>query len=499
MILKKNKYIVLTFLLALFEYLCHDGKYKLKNITDRAKFQHNDLSLILSHLYIKKLPFVNALFGNDMSSGGSDSCRDNPALGRCHFPEKGSCSRYVNGGVKNKNSLFRNNYSVLFSQNIRGHFRILNEQTEGRFGGATKTDLQNEHVQKDAYGQPLLQAQPEVISPGVGEKTLPERESPLITEKTRKRYLDICKKIRSNQFSYDNCEIFHKKPEVTLYKNLLDDKSETRYDLIGYGTLNDVSLYGMSYALNNVDTIKKWNKNIYILNYLNITKPSILEKYNINEKINASKLILPNESEAPKGNRKYMYLVNGLPWPFKSHDTIYEVYQNYNEEENMLLIANKSVNDTFLNNSSYTRISNYENFFCIYPKSKNSYEKGLDYVISLYYDVNIPKFLQNNILNQIFPSLVYSLYDSSKAMTEKGMNFTEEEIKKNPLPFELKEGEVINELNAAQANSKSAQLDKASSGGASILRIIFIDPFTFVWTANVSLFKKIYVFITSMF
>ncbi|SBT75328.1 StAR-related lipid transfer protein, putative [Plasmodium ovale] len=486
MIFKKSKFIVLTFFLAFVKYARHDGEYKSKIKIDLTKIVRNELSFL-------------SLWGSSSGSGIGSGSGSGSRIGSRSESESES-----EGGMWKDHQCY-----PVWS---RLEIRVLSEvsQSDHISGGGVKTDVREIEEVLETKGEAALeQENSSVTSTRVRDNTdtesLPEEKKTIITkpsvligDETVNHYLNVCEQIRNKSFSYQNCEIFHESQEVTLYKNILEDKSETRYDLVGHGTLNDVSLYGLSYALNNMDTIKEWNKNIYQINYLNLTKNVIEENYQNDEMLDATKFLLKNDKDAPRGNRKYVYLVNGLPWPFRSHDTVYEFYQKYYEEKNMLLVANRSINPAFKENGSYTRINNYENFFCIYPKSNNSYEKGLDYVLSIYYDVNIPKFLQNKILSQIFPSLLFSLHSSSKALTEKGESLTEEEMKNNELPFELKESQGSDSRYSDKANP-GGELEQSSYFGTGIIRIIFVNPVYFIWSANVNFFKRIYVFFTSMF
>ncbi|SPJ08135.1 StAR-related lipid transfer protein [Plasmodium sp. DRC-Itaito] len=316
------------------------------------------------------------------------------------------------------------------------------------------------------------------------------KSATLISDEMLDYYFNFCDQVNNRTFPFNECTKLHTSDMVTLCKNNNDEKSKVTYDLLGYGEMDDVSAYSLSYALNDIETIKDWNKNIYKLNYLNLKKSDIQEKIDKNEKINVNDFILQNEKDLPEDERKYLYLINGLPWPFKSQDTIYEVYQKYYNNKNMLLIINKSLNDVFDNNSSYARINNYENFFCIYPKSKNSYDKGVKYVMSIIYDVNIPKFIQNNILNQIFPDLIFNLHNTSIAITDKTVG-TIVDLSKN-------------EQNAWHAHSlknikpadtpiiEHAETDTENFYGLGFIKMIFIDAPYNLWIINVNFFKKIF-------
>ncbi|ANQ06061.1 Uncharacterized protein PCOAH_00003020 [Plasmodium coatneyi] len=479
MILKKSKLLALSLLLALVEYLCRDGRRKWMSLLSRWEAASYD---------------------------GSDMILDDSRRGKhAHIFSRKNTLQFGKSyeQIRQKERSNRRNV-VCILPNGTTHFRTLHEQeeeeSETHLREITENDVNvsgNSDNAKsiDEIEQKLLKEQASTQGE-LPQQTVGTKVSPLIEKSTVDHYLDVCAKIRNKQFPLNNCEVFYESPEVTLYKNLLEDKSETRYDLIGYGTLNDVSLYGGSQALNNIDIIKEWNKNIYKINYLKLNKASIMEKYQKGEKIDPSKYILQNEHL--KENRRYIYLINGLPWPFRSQDTVYEFYQKYIEDQNILLVANKSVNNVFSDNSYYTRIRDYENFFCLYPKSKNSYEKGLDYVISVYYDVNIPKFIRNNILGQIFPALIFDLHKSSKEITEKGLSMSIEEIQKNELPFQMKDN-LSGEDGDAGNLEMGAQDSKSPFFGATVLRVIFIDPFHFIWTTNVNFFKKIYVIVTSIF
>ncbi|KJP89213.1 hypothetical protein AK88_01091 [Plasmodium fragile] len=464
MILKKSKLLALSLLLALVQYLYGDGRLKWMNLFSRwesSSYEGSDL--ILS----------KGRGGKDVYAFSRKSA----------FPFSKSYEQ-----VRQKERSKSSNLVCIVPSDMP-HFRMLHELEQ-----AANEPLLIEQTEGDVnvIGNADHATAMEELPP----QSVATKDSPLMEKNMVNHYLDVCKKIRNNQFSFNNCEPFHKSQEVTLYKNILQDKSKTRYDLIGYGTLDDVSLYGASQALNDIDIIKKWNKNIYKINYLKLTKEAILDKFKNGEKIDASKYILQNEHV--KANRRYIYLINGLPWPFRSHDTVYEFYQKYIPEENMLLVANKSVNNVFSDSSYYTRIRDYENFFCLYPKNKNSYEKGLEYVISVYYDVNIPVFIRNNILSQIFPALIWDLHKSSKQLTDEGLSFSVEQIQMNQLPFLINDSAAPEEV-LPGPEGKDAQESTSPFYGASVLRVIFVDPFHFIWTTNVNLFKKIYVIVTSIF
>ncbi|CAI7717950.1 StAR-related lipid transfer protein, putative [Plasmodium vivax] len=498
MILKKSKLLAVSLLLALVEYLCRDGRRKWMGLLSRWE----------------ATPYGGSDVGSDVGlgqTGGGEAAHIFALKSALQFAngyeevrQKGRSERSGRSGRSERRERRERVNPVCILPSDMPRFRTLHEKVEVEeellLQEKTADDMNvsgdaDNTNNKDEYGQPLIKGQ--TATEGVlPQQTVATKVSPLIEKSTIDHYLDVCTQIRKKTFSFKNCDIFYESPEVTLYKNILEDKSETRYDLIGYGTLNDVSLYGASQALNNLDVIKEWNKNIYKINYLKLNKASILEKYENDEKIDATKYIL--EKEHLRENRRYIYLINGLPWPFRSHDTVYEFYQKYIENQNMLLVANKSVNEVFSDNSYYTRIRDYENFFCIYPKSKNSYEKGLDYVISVYYDVNIPKFIRNNILSQIFPSLIFNLHEVSKTITEKGLAMSSDDIKKNELPFQLKDNFSPGEGGAGQ-DGKEGQDGKSPFFGATVLRVIFVDPFHFIWTTNVNFFKKIFVIVTSIF
>ncbi|CAA9986359.1 StAR-related lipid transfer protein [Plasmodium knowlesi strain H] len=476
MILKKSKLLALSLLLALVEYVCRDGRRKWMSLLTSWEVASFDGSNVILNenrrgKYVHIFPRKNAShFARNMTMYRQKERRERNVV--CIVPSDISRNRILHEQVEEENE------SVV--REINGN----DVNVSGNSDNANDIAEYEETIKGQASTQEELPQQ------SVGTKV-----SPLIEKDTIDHYLDVCTRIRNKTFSLENCEIFYKSPEVTLYKNILEDKSETRYDLIGYGTLDDVSLYGGSQALNNIDIIKEWNKNIYKINYLKLNKTSILEKFKDGQKIDPSKYILQNEHL--RENRRYIYLINGLPWPFKSQDTVYEFYQKYIEDQNILLVANKSVNNVFTDSSYYTRIRDYENFFCLYPKNKNSYEKGLDYVISVYYDVNIPKFIRNNILGQIFPALIFDLHKSSKELTEKGLSLSSEEINKNQLPFQM--DNFSSEDGAGGLAGMDGQVAKSPFFGSTVLRVIFVDPFYFIWTTNVNFFKKIYVIVTSIF
>ncbi|SOV10094.1 StAR-related lipid transfer protein [Plasmodium gaboni] len=312
----------------------------------------------------------------------------------------------------------------------------------------------------------------------------------LINDEMLDYYLNFCDQVNNKTFPFNECTKLHTSDMVTLCKNNNDEKSKITYDLLGYGEMDDVSAYSLSYALNDVETIKDWNKNIYKLNYLNLKKSDIQEKIDKNEKINVNKFILQNEKDVPEDERKYLYLINGLPWPFKSQDTIYEVYQKYYNKKNMLLIINKSLNDVFDNNSSYARINNYENFFCIYPKSKNSYDKGVKYVMSIIYDVNIPKFIQNNILNQIFPDLIFNLHNTSIAITDKTVGTVVDLSKSEQNAWHVHSLKDVKPSDTPIV--ENIPTEQENSYGMGFIKMIFVDgPYNF-WIINVNFFKKIF-------
>ncbi|GAW79132.1 StAR-related lipid transfer protein [Plasmodium gonderi] len=499
MILKKNRILVFSFVLAIVEYICTGGINKWTNFMSgqnrnagKTQYMNEQIAESFIEKYFSHFShfvqftqiYENVRRKQNGEKNDISNVVDSQPMQTFKFRMLG---RNLQEGEVNVESNVKEN--PMEDTNITGNSDsgVNNEESE-----------ESKYVNGQSESETILQNAKSNIDDPIKQKTVIVKPSPLIEDETVKHYLNVCTEIRTKTFPYNNCQIFHNSTEVTLYKNLLEDKRETRYDLIGYGTLQDVSLYGLSRALNNIDIIKKWNKNIYTINYLKLNKESIIEKYQNDEKIDPTKFIIKNENDNPRGNRRYIYLVNGLPWPFRSHDTVYEFYQKYIEDQNMLLVANRSISGTFKDNYSYTRIQNYENFFCLYPKSSNPYEKGLDYVISVYYDVNIPTFIRNNILSQIFPSLIFNLHESSKKITEEGLSMTSEEMKKNELPFELKENNS-SDTSIETQNSKDLQEEDSPSFGFKVIRVIFIDPFYFIWTANVNFFKKIYVIITSIF
>ncbi|KEG00658.1 StAR-related lipid transfer protein [Plasmodium vinckei vinckei] len=256
------------------------------------------------------------------------------------------------------------------------------------------------------------------------EKLATNEKTTFINDELVSKYLNICESVRNNTFGHENNEFFHKSDDCTLFKNPLD-KNKTSYEIIGHGKLDDVSLYGMNFALRDLSAIREWNTYITYLNYLDLTKDGIEDKMNKNEVIDPTKHTI--EDTDIYNNNSYIYLVNGLPWPFRSHDTPYEYYQKYFPDKNMLLVANRSIKKAFKDVSGYTRIRNYENFFCLYSKNKDIYTPGLDYVSSIFYDVNISAFLQNSILNQLFPKLIFDLNDASRKYTKVGSAMSEEE------------------------------------------------------------------------
>ncbi|SOV73574.1 StAR-related lipid transfer protein [Plasmodium sp. gorilla clade G3] len=350
-----------------------------------------------------------------------------------------------------------------------------------------KTDESYEGNNVQVQAQAQTEAEGSINHPSVNLRT---KSATLINDDMLDYYLNFCDQVNNKTFPFNECTKLHTSDMVTLCKNNNDEKSKVTYDLLGYGEMDDVSAYSLSYALNDVETIKDWNKNIYKLNYLNLKKSDIQEKIDKNEKIKVNNFILQNEKDLPEDERKYLYLINGLPWPFKSQDAIYEVYQKYYNNKNMLLIINKSLNDVFDNNSSYARINNYENFFCIYPKSKNSYDKGVKYVMSIIYDVNIPKFIQNNILNQIFPDLIFNLHNTSIAITNKTVG-TIVDLSKN----EQNAWHAHNLKNVKPADTtinEHVETDPENSYGLGFIKMIFIDGPYNLWIINVNFFKKIF-------
>ncbi|SOS76069.1 StAR-related lipid transfer protein [Plasmodium sp. gorilla clade G1] len=343
------------------------------------------------------------------------------------------------------------------------------------------------NVQAQAQAQAQAEAEGSLENAAVNLRT---KSATLINDGMLDYYLNFCDQVNNKTFPFNECTNLHTSDMVTLCKNNNDEKSKITYDLLGYGEMDDVSAYSLSYALNDVETIKDWNKNIYKLNYLNLKKSDIQEKIDKNEKINVNNFILQNEKDVPEDERKYLYLINGLPWPFKSQDTIYEVYQKYYNNKNMLLIINKSLNDVFDNNSSYARINNYENFFCIYPKSKNSYDKGVKYVMSIIYDVNIPKFIQNNILNQIFPDLIFNLHNTSIAITNKTVGTVVDLSKNEQNAWHAHS--LKNVKPEDTPNTEHVQTDPENSYGLGFIKMIFVDGPYNLWIINVNFFKKIF-------
>ncbi|EUD65310.1 hypothetical protein C922_04253 [Plasmodium inui San Antonio 1] len=475
MIFKKSKLLGLSLLLVFVEYVCRDGGRKWMSLFRRWEaVSYNGSDMILSQSRWGKNAYRLSRKSILQFEKGYEQVRQKERIERsslvCIVPSGMPRFRMLHDDVKAQKQ------------------PLLREGTENDISLSGNAEAA---VDSEAKGQTQLKSQP-APEGGSPPQSTPTKPSPLIEQNTMDHYIDVCTQIRNKKFSFNNCELFHQSPTVTLYRNMLQDKSQTRYDLIGYGTLDDVSLYGASQALNNIDIIKQWNKNIYKINYLKLNKDSLLQKYQKNEKIDASKYIL--QDGHLKGNPRYIYLINGLPWPFKSHDTAYEFYQKYTGDQKMLLVANRSANEVFAPSGYYTRINNYENFFCLYPKSDDFYEKGLEYVISVYYDVNIHEFFRNKILSQIFPSLIFNLHDSSKKMTEEGLSVSADGIRKE-LPFQLTESATLNHAD----NQDGIEMSTSPFFGATVLRIIFVDPFYYIWTTNVTLFKKIYGIVTCVF
>ncbi|ETB60638.1 hypothetical protein YYC_02263 [Plasmodium yoelii 17X] len=306
----------------------------------------------------------------------------------------------------------------------------------------------------------------------IEEKTNLNETSTFITDELISKYLNICDSVHNNTFTYNNDESFNKSEDCTLHKNLVDEKNNSNYEIIGHGKLKDVSIYGMNYALRNISAIKEWNTHISYLNYLNLTKETIENKIKKHEQIDPSKHTL-NDTEL-SNNNSYLYLVNGLPWPFRSHDSPYEYYQKYFPDKNMLLIVNRSIKNAFKDVSGYTRIRNYENFFCLYSKNNDMYTPGLDYVSSILYDVSIPPFLKNSILNQLFPKLILDLNQCSRKYTKIGLSLTDEEKATYLLLLQSKghnkklksvDNKIKNSLNSVDDTEKQ-----------NVLWIIFVSP-----------------------
>ncbi|SCM03878.1 StAR-related lipid transfer protein [Plasmodium chabaudi adami] len=316
--------------------------------------------------------------------------------------------------------------------------------------------------------QTLVKTKSEILTE---EKIAINEKSVFINDELVTKYLNICDSVRNNTFSNENNEFFNKSEDCTLFKNPVD-KNKPNYEIVGHGKLNDVSLYGMNYALRDLSAIREWNTHISYLNYLDLTKDGIEDKMKKNEPIDPSKHTI--EDTEIFNNNSYLYLVNGLPWPFRSHDTPYEYYQKYFPDKNMLLVANRSVKKAFKDVSGYTRIRNYENFFCLYSKNKDIYTPGLDYVSSIFYDVNISAFLQNSILNQLFPKLIFDLNATSRKYTQAGLSMSEEEKTTYQL---LLQGKTHNKkLKSVENKLNNSGNALEAAENSNILWTIFISP-----------------------
>ncbi|CRH03103.1 StAR-related lipid transfer protein, putative [Plasmodium relictum] len=333
----------------------------------------------------------------------------------------------------------------------------------------------------------------------INENKVP-RFNEMINKEMVDNFKDICNKVYKKTFDLKNSFKVHNSSILTLYKNLLENKDK-KYDLLGYGEMKDVSAYALNYSLNDIESIKKWNKNIKKLNYLNISKAMLLKKRNNAEMLNINKYIVNNENDLSNDKKNILYLVNSLPWPFKSHDVIYEAYQNYDEHQNMFIIVNKSINDIFNQNENFSRIKNYENFFCIYPKSKDFFEKGLDYVISLYYNASIPKIIQNNLFSHLFPSLIYNLYNYSQKETIKKKDISHEDKMKLLTPNDLKNCEKDNNKKREIKDKKyNEKLDiKSNYFNTKSFKFLFIDKVNSMWRAKKKFLKKLFFYLYHLF
>ncbi|CAD2084587.1 StAR-related lipid transfer protein [Plasmodium vinckei lentum] len=334
---------------------------------------------------------------------------------------------------------YRNLEELMDVENVKENQKYLQQaQLEGELNVEGEAERESVATRVKTKGEILTE-----------EKTAINEKTTFINDELVSKYLNICESVRNNTFDSENSEFFHKSDECTLFKNPLD-RNKTSYEIIGHGKLNDVSLYGMNYALRDISAIKEWNTHITYLNYLDLTKDGIEDKMKKRELIDPSKHTI-DDTEIFNTN-SYLYLINGLPWPFRSHDTPYEYYQKYFPDKNMLLVANRSVKKAFKDVSGYTRIRNYENFFCLYSKNKDIYSPGLDYVSSIFYDVNISAFLQNSILNQLFPKLIFDLNETSRKYTKTGLSMSEEEkttyqLLLQGIPHNKKLKSVENKLN----------------------------------------------------
>ncbi|CRG93297.1 StAR-related lipid transfer protein, putative [Plasmodium gallinaceum] len=326
------------------------------------------------------------------------------------------------------------------------------------------------------------------------------RFNEMINKEMINNFKDICNQIYKKTFDLKNSSKVHNSNILTLYKNLLEGKDK-KYDLLGYGEMKDVSAYVLNYSLNDIKSIKKWNTNIKRLNYLNISKSTLLKKKSSREMLDVNKYIVNDEKDIENEKKNILYLVNSLPWPFKSHDVIYEVFQNYDESENMFIIVNKSINDLFNKNENFSRINNYENFFCIYPKKKDIFQKGLDYVISLYYNASLPKFIQNNLFSNLFPSLIYNLYSYSQKETIKKKDINHEDkmklLKHNDLENCEKNDNKKREIQDEKYNEK---LDKRNNCYIKkLFKFVFTEKINTIWKAKKNFLKKLFFYLYNLF
>ncbi|CXH88439.1 StAR-related lipid transfer protein, putative [Plasmodium berghei] len=396
------------------------------------------------------------------------------------------------GACKSKNSLNEESYistNLISFKNVT-NYRILEEalmdvenvKENLKYVQQAKMEENELNVEGNAQKEspiPSVKSKSELIE----EKKKINETSAFITDELVTKYLNICDSVHNNTFIYNNDESFNKSEDCTLHKNLIDEKNNSNYEIIGHGKLNDVSVYGMNYALSNISAIKEWNTHISYLNYLNLTKETIEDKIKRHEKIDPSKYTLNDANML--NNNSYLYLINGLPWPFRSHDAPYEYYQKYFPDKNMILIVNRSIKNAFKDVSGYTRIRNYESFFCLYPKTNDMYTPGLDYVSSILYDVSIPPFLKNSILNQLFPKLILDLNQSSRKYTKVGLSLTDEEKASYLLSLQIKgdnkklksvDNKIKNSLNSADNKIKNSLNSADNTEKLNILWIIFVNP-----------------------
>lgn len=354
-----------------------------------------------------------------------------------------------------------------------------------------------------------------------------------ITEKMIEESKNICDQILMNSFHFLNAKNIYNSGILQLFKKPIEKSDTGKYDLFGFGEMKDVSAIALNEAINNIKHMKQWNKFIKEIKRVNINKEEVLQKKNANQLLNVndhftlrndkySDMDVPQiNSTNMKGVSEFLYQVNELPWPFKNRDVIYEKYSNFDENKNMFTVINRSVDNVFLTSKNMERIKDYRHFFCIYPQTKDTSQKGLKYVIYFYYNSDIPCYVQFQMFRQLIPSLIFNLYAFVQHKLNKKKRFAQKERQRDkrtptmgnnelehPFIQEKVKKEVKDDLDVTSkkqnAKEKKTELRKTEENvhditNTTVFKKGYFTKLKTLWENRKENFKKMFFFFYHLF